>query len=51
MNTDNLRELINRYEAKIDKLYNEENDEIFKWKAEYTGTVLLLLSLCNFLDV
>ena len=33
MNYDNLHELINRYGAKIDLLYNEENDELFKWKA------------------
>ena len=33
MNTDNLHELIDRYESKIDKLYNEEHDELFKWRA------------------
>lgn len=33
MNTDNLHELINRYEEHIDTIYNEEHDELFKWKA------------------
>ena len=36
MNTDNLHELIDRYESKIDKLYNEEHDELFKWRAMKT---------------
>ena len=33
MNMENLHELINRYEANIDMLYNEEHDELFKWRA------------------
>ncbi len=33
MNTENLHELINRYEEHIDTIYNEEHDELFKWKA------------------
>ncbi len=33
MNFDNLHELINRYESNIDLIYNEEHDELFKWKA------------------
>lgn len=33
MNYDNLHELINRYESNIDILYNEEHDELFKWRA------------------
>lgn len=33
MNKDNLHELINRYEDNIDMIYNEEHDELFKWKA------------------
>ena len=33
MNLDNLHELINRYEAKIDLLYGKEHDELFKWCA------------------
>ena len=33
MNYDNLHELINRYEANLDMLYNEEHDELFKWRA------------------
>ena len=33
MNTDNLHELIDRYESKIDKIYNVEHDELFKWRA------------------
>lgn len=36
MNKDNLHELINRYEAKIDKLYDKDNDELFKWRAMKT---------------
>ncbi len=36
MNYDNLHELINRYETNLDMLYNEENDELFKWRALYT---------------
>ena len=36
MNTDNLHELIDRYESKIDKIYNAENDELFKWRAMKT---------------
>ena len=33
MNKENLHELINRYEEHIDMIYNEEHDELFKWKA------------------
>lgn len=33
MNTDNLHELINRYEENLAELYNCEHDELFKWKA------------------
>ena len=33
MNFDNLHELINRYEAKIDLLYGKEHYELFKWCA------------------
>lgn len=36
MNKDNLHELINRYEAKLDKLYGEEHYELFKWRAMKT---------------
>ena len=36
MNLDNLHELINRYEAKLDKLYDKNNDELFKWRAMKT---------------
>lgn len=36
MNTDNLHELIRRYEDHIDKIYNAEHDELFKWKAMKT---------------
>lgn len=33
MNKENLHELINRYEDNIDMIYDEEHDELFKWKA------------------
>lgn len=36
MNKDNLHELINRYEASIDLIYNEDHDELFKWRAMKT---------------
>lgn len=36
MNTDNLHELIDRYESKIDKIYNAEHNELFKWRAMKT---------------
>ena len=36
MNYDNLHELINRYENGIDKIYNAEHNELFKWKAMHT---------------
>ena len=36
MNTDNLHELIDRYEAKIDKIYDMDHDELFKWRAMKT---------------
>ena len=36
LNYDNLHELINRYEEKIDKLYGTEHYELFKWEAVKT---------------
>lgn len=36
LNTDNLHELINRYEENLDKIYNAEHDELFKWRAMKT---------------
>lgn len=36
MNKENLHELINRYEASIDLIYNEEHNELFKWRAMKT---------------
>ena len=33
MNLDNLHELIDRYESRIDKLYGTEHYELFKWQA------------------
>ncbi len=33
MNRANLHELISRYESNLDLLYNEEHDELFKWRA------------------
>ena len=33
MNKTTLDELLNRYEENIDKLYDADNDEIFKWRA------------------
>lgn len=36
MNSENLHELINRYEDNLDLIYNEEHDELFKWRAMYT---------------
>ena len=33
MNKEHLHELIRRYENNIDLLYNEEHDELFKWRA------------------
>ena len=35
MNTDNLHELIKQYENDIDRIYNAEHDELFKWRAFY----------------
>ena len=35
MNYDNLHELINRYEQDLDRIYNSEHDELFKWRAMY----------------
>ena len=35
MNYDNLHELINRYESNINRIYNAEHDELFKWRAMY----------------
>ena len=36
MNYNNLHELINRYEEKIDILYGTEHHELFKWEAVKT---------------
>ena len=36
MNLDILHRLIDRYEEKIDKIYNTENYELFKWQAAKT---------------
>ena len=36
MNQEILHTLIDRYEEKIDKLYNKENYELFKWQATKT---------------
>ncbi len=36
MNSDNLHELIGRYESSIDRIYNAEHDELFKWRAMKT---------------
>lgn len=36
MNLDNLHELINRYEENLDKIYDAEHDELFKWRAVKT---------------
>lgn len=33
MNTNTIDELLDRYEANIDMLYDNEHDEIFKWRA------------------
>ena len=33
MNTENLHELIRRYEENIDNICNADHDELFKWKA------------------
>lgn len=33
MNSENLHELINRYENNLDMLYSDKHDELFKWKA------------------
>ena len=33
MNLENLHEIINRYEEKIDVLYGPEHNELFKWEA------------------
>lgn len=35
MNYDNLHELINRYENDLERIYNAEHDELFKWRAMY----------------
>lgn len=35
MNYDNLHELIARYENSIDRIYNADHDELFKWRAMY----------------
>lgn len=32
VNLDNLHELINRYEENINTIYNDEHDELFKWR-------------------
>ena len=36
MNKENLHELINRYEEKMDLFYDSEHDELFKWQASKT---------------
>ena len=36
MNLDVLHRLIDRYEEKIDKIYNTENYELFKWQGAKT---------------
>ena len=36
MNADILHELIDRYESNIDKIYNAEHNELFKWRAMKT---------------
>lgn len=33
MNIDNLHEVINRYEENLDIIYDDEHDELFKWRA------------------
>lgn len=35
MNYDNLHELIARYENSIDRIYNADHDELFKWRTMY----------------
>ena len=35
MNYENLHELINRYENDLDRIYDGEHDELFKWRAMY----------------
>jgi len=32
VNLDNLHELINRYEENLDTIYNDDHDELFKWR-------------------
>lgn len=36
MNLDNLHELINRYEEDLNTIYNDEHDELFKWRGMKT---------------
>ena len=36
MNADILHELIDRYELNIDKIYNAEHNELFKWRVMKT---------------
>ena len=36
MNLDNLHELINRYEENLNTIYNDEHDELFKWRGMKT---------------
>lgn len=36
MNLDNLHELINRYEENLNTIYNNEHDELFKWRGMKT---------------
>ncbi len=36
MNTENLHELIRRYENSLDRIYGAEHDELFKWRAMAT---------------
>ena len=36
MNTENLHELIQRYEDGLDWIYGQKHDELFKWRAMAT---------------
>ena len=36
MNVEVLHKLIDRYEESIDTLYNDDHDELFKWRAMKT---------------
>ena len=43
MNYDNLHELIARYENSIDRIYNADHDELFKWRAMLPGRALRMI--------